>query len=123
MEYGAGLHNWTAVLSSPGQYPWNVTCSGEGYETASADSIITVRGTRETSKSGYCTAEYAQRGANNIEGYVQRGDIVNLHCQPPAVIGEDETVTITIIPRNGMPVKKTIVVPEVIRTENEVLYP
>gem|GEM_PF-6060872 len=125
MTYNASSFLFEAswMFTTQGIYSWNVTCKRAGFETATAEDNISIISTTGYAKTGYCTGEYIQRARDSRDGYLQRGDILNIYCQPPRPIADDEVFTITIIPKSGMPVTKRIKSPEVISRQYETLYP
>lgn len=72
---------------------------------------------------GYFAVEYLQRGANPIEGNLQRGDVIKLCYEAPRDIGEDEKLRLNFIPKIGTPTLTEFITPEVISTERVYLYP
>ena len=85
------------------------------------NSSITVTPTRLG--QGYFTVEYLQRGANPIDGNLQRGDVIRICYEAPKEITEDEKIRLNFIPKIGTPTLTEFITPEVISTERVYLYP
>jgi flagellin-like protein len=72
---------------------------------------------------GYFSVEYEQEGTNNVQGNLQRGDVIKICYESPRNIGQDEMVRINFIPKIGTATLTEMITPDVISTNRVYLYP
>jgi flagellin-like protein len=73
--------------------------------------------------TGNFTVEYLINGTNNIEGNLQRGDVIRVYWAAPRTITEDEHVRINFIPKIGAATLVEFNTPDVMSTQRVYLYP
>lgn len=66
---------------------------------------------------------YEVQGPEYREGFLTRGDVVNILLYPPRIIGEDELVRVTLIPKVGTQSIVEMRTPTVISRETVFLFP
>ncbi|MEM4267757.1 MAG: LamG domain-containing protein [Candidatus Woesearchaeota archaeon] len=116
------LYTYMRVITEPGSYNWSVECVADGFEPLTLTDETTIYTGEGYEKHGFCTGEYIQTSSTHRQGYLGRGEVINLYCQLPKKVAEDEYITVTIIPSKGYPVTKKIYTPKVMRSEYEVIY-
>jgi flagellin-like protein len=79
--------------------------------------------TNRTTSQGNFTARYLQSGPDFVEGYVQKGDVVELYFESPEDIGEDRHVRLNLIPKVGIATPVDVVTPNTIIQKYIYLYP
>lgn len=79
--------------------------------------------TNRTTGEGNFTARYLQEGPDFVEGYVQRGDVLELHFESPEDVTEDRHVRLNLIPKVGIPTPIDVVTPNVMVQKYVYLYP
>ena len=79
--------------------------------------------TNTTAGIAYYTVEYLEQGENYQAGYLQRGDLVKICYQAPREISEDETISISLVPKVGNPLTIETATPNVMTDEKVILYP
>lgn len=66
---------------------------------------------------------YLINGSNNVEGNLQRGDVIRVSFESPTPIGEDEAIRLNFIPKIGTSTLTAFNTPDVISTQRVYLYP
>ena len=94
-----------------------------GSDTLWATGNMSITITPARMGQGYFAVEYLQRGANPIDGNLQRGDVIKICYESPRAIAEDEKIRLNFIPKIGTPTLTEFITPEVISTERVYLYP
>lgn len=79
--------------------------------------------TNTSAENGTFTVKYLVRGDNSQDGYLQRGDMIELCFSTGNSIGEDENLALRFTPSVGIPTVAEFVTPEVIVNQRERLYP
>ncbi len=67
--------------------------------------------------------EYLISGANQADDYLQRGDVVKLCFKSSRLVGEDESISITLIPKIGSPTTIETALPDIITEQRITIYP
>ncbi|MFT4304989.1 MAG: hypothetical protein ACMXX8_02770, partial [Candidatus Woesearchaeota archaeon] len=67
--------------------------------------------------------EYLIDGGNQVPGYLQRGDVVKLCFESPREVEEDESISITMVPKVGSPTVITTAMPDIITEQRVNLFP
>ena len=67
--------------------------------------------------------DYLIEGANHAEGYLQRGDVIKLCFKSSRAVGEDETISIMIVPKIGSPTQIETAMPDIITEQRITLFP
>lgn len=107
-------------------------------ETVSADYIYegtncSYRGACSAGTSGYCydstngngtfTVKYLVRGPNSQDGYLVRGDVLQVCYRSPGSIGEDQNVLINFVPKRGVPMAIETATPNIMTAERVYVFP
>ena len=77
----------------------------------------------ETNNNGTFTVRYLVEGPNNQEGYMVRGDIVELCYRAPEEIREDTTLRIGFNPQVGTPLNVETSTPNIMTSERIYIFP
>jgi len=72
---------------------------------------------------GYFSKEYLQIGTNNVDGNLQRGDVIKVCHAAGRSIVEDDEIRLTFIPKIGSPTLTQFVTPDVMSLERMYVYP
>jgi flagellin-like protein len=72
--------------------------------------------------SGYA-AEYLITGSSYSPGYLQRGDVLKLCFKTSRNVIEDETISITLIPKVGSPTMVETAMPDIITETRVSIFP
>ena len=67
--------------------------------------------------------EYLIDGGNQVDGYLQRGDVVKLCFKSPRAVEEDESVTITMVPKVGSPTVTNTALPDIMAEQRINIFP
>ena len=67
--------------------------------------------------------KYLVEGSEYKEGYLSRGDVIMMCMQSPSAKVSDDDVTLTIVPKVGVPMFLETVVPEIIGQTRIYMYP
>jgi len=86
--------------------------------TYSTDSLY-----NSTSMRGTYTIDYALKSDKYIEGYLNNDEIVEIKINLDEPIGEDEKISLLILPSVGFSTSIDFTTPYVITTKNVMLYP
>ena len=73
--------------------------------------------------NGTFTVRYLVEGPNNQQGYIVRGDIVELCYAAPGAIGEDTKVLISFNPSRGTPLVVETATPNIMTAERVYIFP
>jgi len=122
MPYADGLFSYTRFYEDYGNYIWQVECNMSGYETLILSDDVQISRNSSNVRKGYCTAEYIDQGNDYVEGKLQRGDKMRIYCAPGVDMVEGEKVVVRIIPEQGLPTSKHIIIPDHLE-DNMVVYP
>ena len=76
-----------------------------------------------TFNNGTFTVRYLVEGPNNQQGYIVRGDIVELCYAAPGDIGEDTKVLISFNPSRGTPLVVETATPNIMTAERVYIFP
>lgn len=68
-------------------------------------------------------ALYLENGTNHRDGYLIRGDVVEMKIQLPADLQEDEDVRMDFIPKVGIPTTLDVTMPDIMTEYRVHLYP
>ncbi len=79
--------------------------------------------TDSSTGKGNFTVTYLIKSSNEVDGYLQRGDIVEFCFASPRAVNEDENIDIKLIPKVGTPTTISAATPDVITQERVVVYP
>ncbi len=71
----------------------------------------------------YYTVEYLEEGDNYEAGYLQRGDFVKICFQSPRAITEDESLTVSLVPKVGNTLRIDFDTPNVMTDQRVILFP
>ncbi|MFW6230817.1 MAG: archaellin/type IV pilin N-terminal domain-containing protein [Nanoarchaeota archaeon] len=77
----------------------------------------------DTDGHGNYSARYLLRGNEWRNGYIHRGDVVELCFEAPSSVLSDEDISIRFIPKVGMPTVLETAVPEIIGQERIYIFP
>ena len=89
-----------------------------GYNsTLGCDNIV---GSSSTEKFGL---DYLIRGDSFSSGYIQRGDVALLCFETPRSVGEDESISMSMIPKVGSPTIVEKAMPDIVTEKRVTLYP
>ena len=77
----------------------------------------------EANNNGTFTVRYLVEGPNNQEGYMVRGDIVELCYRAPEEIREDTTLRIGFNPQVGTPLNVETSTPNIMTSERIYIFP
>ncbi|MFW6230818.1 MAG: archaellin/type IV pilin N-terminal domain-containing protein [Nanoarchaeota archaeon] len=131
------------VKLSPGSDPVTLNDVLLGFDTESINGDFTYGGTNCSSygecdgswndSMGYCydstnsngtfTVQYLVEGPNHQEGYIVRGDIVQLCYPAPGSVGEDTNVLINFNPKRGTPMVIETATPNIMTAERVYIFP
>ena len=75
------------------------------------------------SGEGSYSARYLVQGADGNDGYVQRGDVMELCFESPQPLEADEDVSIRLTPRVGVPSVTETAIPEIIGQSRIYIFP
>jgi flagellin FlaB len=75
------------------------------------------------SNGTYFFAEYLISGANQAPGYLQRGDVIKICFETTRQVVEDETITITLIPKVGSQTIIETAMPDIITDKRVTIFP
>ncbi len=102
-------------------------------QNKSADLSYTSGSCTENSTSGFYTdsstgkgnftVTYLIKSSGQVDGYMQRGDIVEFCFASPRAVHEDENIDIKLIPKVGTPTTISAATPDVITQQRVVVYP
>jgi flagellin-like protein len=67
--------------------------------------------------------EYLIEGENQAAGYLQRGDVVKLCFRAERAVLEDESITITLVPKVGSPTVIQTALPDIITEQRVNIFP
>ncbi len=67
--------------------------------------------------------EYLISGSYQADDYLQRGDVVKLCFKSSRLVGEDESISITLIPKIGSPTTIETALPDIITEQRITIYP
>jgi archaellin len=67
--------------------------------------------------------QYAITGANNVSGYLTKGDVAKVCFVAPRSIVEAESLRLSLIPKVGTPVIIETITPDTISKVREVIFP
>ncbi len=73
--------------------------------------------------SAFYGIDYLIQGSNFAPGYLQRGDVVKLCFNSSRLVGEDESISITLIPKIGSPTTIETALPDIITEQRITIYP
>ncbi len=76
-----------------------------------------------TTGKGNFTVTYLIKSSGEVNGYLQRGDIVQFCFASPRAVNEDENIDIKLIPKVGTPTTISAATPDVITEQRVVIYP
>ncbi len=94
------------------------------YSTGSCTaSSATGFATNGATGKGNFTVTYLISSSNMVNGYIQRGDIVEFCFASPRPVNEDENIDIELIPKVGTPTTINAATPNIINEQRLVLYP
>ena len=79
--------------------------------------------TNSTTGLGSFSARYLIRGTEWKDGYVHRGDVVELCFESPQSVISNEDISIRIIPRVGIPSTTETAVPEIVGQKRIYVFP
>lgn len=79
--------------------------------------------TNGTLGMGNFTARYLQMGPEWVDGYIQRGDVIQFFFASPEDIDEDKHVRLNLIPKVGIPTPIDVVTPNVMVQKYVYLFP
>jgi archaeal flagellin FlaB len=79
--------------------------------------------TNKTMGEGNFTIRYLQEGPEFVEGYIQRGDVLQFFFESPEDIREDKHVRLNLIPKVGIPTPIDVITPNVMVQKYVYLYP
>ena len=132
------------IKLSPGSDPVTLEDVLIGFDTETIAGDYTYGGTNCTAYSGsgcvgwseddgYCfnsthqngtfAIEYLVEGPNNQDGYIVRGDIVQLCYAAPGTIAEDTNVLISFSPKRGTPMVIETATPNIMTAERVYIFP
>ena len=77
----------------------------------------------ETNRNGTFTVRYLVSGPNQQDGYIVRGDIIELCYAAPGDIGEDTKVLISFNPSRGTPLVVETATPNIMTAERIYIFP
>lgn len=69
------------------------------------------------------SVNYQVRGADFLDGFISRGDIVTIYMNPPRNVTEDENVRLFFVPKIGTPSVLEFMTPQVISRQQVVMFP
>ena len=75
------------------------------------------------SNSTHYFVQYLISGANQAPGYLQRGDVIKMCFQSSRAVGEDETISIMLVPKIGSPTQIETAMPDIITEQRVTLFP
>lgn len=78
---------------------------------------------RELHDQGLFTVSYIQQGNDWQDGYIQKGDIVDIRFKSAISITEDQKIRTNLIPKAGIPTPIIFQAPEVISKQRMFMYP
>jgi flagellin FlaB len=73
--------------------------------------------------TGNFTVDYLINAHNQINGYLQRGDVVEFCFEAPRKVNEDEDISIKLIPKIGTATYIETSTPDIITEQRVVMYP
>ena len=76
----------------------------------------------ETNGTTY-NVTYLIEGNNYNSGYLQRGDVAGICFESTRGVGEDETITISFVPKTGHPTIIETATPDIITEQRVVIFP
>ncbi len=79
--------------------------------------------TDSSTGKGNFTVTYLIKSSGQVDGYMQRGDIVEFCFASPRAVLEDENIDIKLIPKVGTPTTISAATPDVITQQRVVVYP
>lgn len=79
--------------------------------------------TNQSDTNGTFTVKYLVRGSNNHDGYLGRGDIVELCFASGRKIVAGESASIKFVPQLGIPISTDFYMPNIISGSRKRLYP
>ena len=92
-------------------------------KNASSDLTYSSTDTCSSPSSTHFAVSYLIQGDNYQSGYLQRGDVVKLCFNSTRNVGEDETVTISLVPKVGNPTTIETAMPDIMTEKRVVIYP
>lgn len=95
------------------------TCDYDAGETADGSGGFWTDGTG----AGFYTIEYLESGPSQTAGYLQNGDLVKICFQSLRSVEEDESFTLSFIPKVGNVMEIESSIPSVVTTEKVIIYP
>ncbi len=96
-----------------------------GKSTASdhfSEEVLFIAGHGTSSDQGAYAVDYLLRGNNWQEGYLQRGDVVQIALVAPHAMGEDQELDIRFIPKTGSPRTLQVVVPDLVNAQRVYMF-
>jgi flagellin-like protein len=103
----------------------SITIQGATKHNCELDENVDVRSASDATKvgDGYYTVRYMQKGSDWQEGYIQKGDVVEMKFASPQDVGEEKKIRINIIPKVGISTPVIVTTPEVMTMQRIYLYP
>lgn len=89
---------------------------------ASADMEYATGGCASPNSTHF-KADYLISGQNQRDGYLQRGDVVKICFNSTRSVEEDESVSVTLVPKIGSPTQIDSAMPAIITQKRIVVYP
>ena len=104
------------------------TRDSTGNLTSYSGTYFTIRTNDEanglgTKGTGNFTVDYLINAHNQINGYLQRGDVVEFCFESPRHVAEDEDISIKLIPKIGTATYIETSTPDIITEQRVVMYP
>lgn len=102
-----------------------ITLSGITQTNCAIDENVVIRSRCDSERvgTGYFTINYLQHGSEYQEGYVQKGDVVEMNFQSPQDVLEEKKIRSNIIPKVGISTPVIVTTPEVMTSQRVYLYP
>jgi archaeal flagellin FlaB len=97
-----------------------------GLKNASSDMIYYSSGTCAVVNESNGTrfyVDYLIEGASQADGYLNRGDVVNVCFETSRAIEEDESIELTLVPKIGNPLMIETAMPDIITEMKVVVFP
>ena len=120
---------------APGSEPIRLNDSLLEFDTRSTSAALTYNAsnsgdcdaadfsTNSTTGVGSFGAKYLIVGTESKNGYVHRGDVIELCFESPESVTANEDVSIRIIPRVGIPSSTETAVPEIVGQKRIYIFP
>lgn len=105
------------------EFDTKTTSAALNYEQGTGNCTLADFGTDSTSGMGNFSAKYLIKGTEWKDGYVHRGDVVELCFESPEPVISNEDVAIRIIPRVGIPSMTETAVPEIVGQKRIYIFP